>query len=72
MASRDYKKLTEQFDTPGARTKRSKNRRADRLKKFIAAGWSGESEFLTAVGNGEVEVPPKPVNAAQAAQKGSE
>jgi hypothetical protein len=53
-------------------TKRSQNRRADRHKLFVAAGWSGESEFLTAVGNRDVEIPTKPGTAPQPAQKEDE
>jgi hypothetical protein len=47
-------------DSKEARKERQATRRAALLAKLAAAGWDGESEFLTAIIKGVVEVPQKP------------
>lgn len=43
------------------RNERQKNRRNDIInEKFRAAGWTGFSEYLTAVLNGDIQPPQKP------------
>lgn len=39
---------------------RQRSRDAAINEKLEAAGWSGKSEFLTAILNGDIAVPPKP------------
>jgi hypothetical protein len=53
------------------RNERTRNREQALTAKLVAAGWAGKSDLLTAIINGTITVPPKPVGAAQAAQEGS-
>lgn len=47
-------------DSAESRTERSRNRRYRLRAKLAAAGWSGESEFHTAIVNGVIDAPRKP------------